>query len=167
MGRVQTAGVVSFPPSFARTFSSKERRLGTRQTAVAQRLKQAQVISPLIWHQPRDTDASVMISYKYWSSRPGHACPAINYFKVTFFGTFIIWISFVPIWLLYVLYLVVGLSLNPFSILAAITTDVGKQYHCQNIVLLNNKTKGLAKIVRYNEVSLYRGIFPYILLLLG
>ena len=28
MGRVQTAG---FPPSFARTFSSKERRLGTRQ----------------------------------------------------------------------------------------------------------------------------------------
>ena len=40
MGRVQTAGVVSFPPSFARTFSSKERRLGTRQTAVAQRLKQ-------------------------------------------------------------------------------------------------------------------------------
>ena len=37
MGRVQTAGevkakpVVSFPPSFARTFSSKERRLGTRQ----------------------------------------------------------------------------------------------------------------------------------------
>ena len=32
MGRVQTAGVVSFPPSFARTFSSKERRLGTRQT---------------------------------------------------------------------------------------------------------------------------------------
>ena len=28
MGRVQTA---SFPPSFARTFSSKERRLGTRQ----------------------------------------------------------------------------------------------------------------------------------------
>ena len=34
MGREQTAGispVVSFPPSFARTFSSKERRLGTRQ----------------------------------------------------------------------------------------------------------------------------------------
>ena len=31
MGRVQTP-VVSFPPSFARTFSSKERRLGTRQT---------------------------------------------------------------------------------------------------------------------------------------
>ena len=33
MGRVQTAvsPVVSFPPSFARTFSSKERRLGTRQ----------------------------------------------------------------------------------------------------------------------------------------
>ena len=30
MGRVQTA-VVSFPPSFARTFSSKERCLGTRQ----------------------------------------------------------------------------------------------------------------------------------------
>ena len=29
MGRVQTP-VVSFPPSFARTFSSKERRLGTR-----------------------------------------------------------------------------------------------------------------------------------------
>ena len=35
MGKVQTAGevspVVPFPPSFARTFSSKERRLGTRQ----------------------------------------------------------------------------------------------------------------------------------------
>ena len=31
MGRVQTAGEVSFPPSFGRTFSSKERRLGTRQ----------------------------------------------------------------------------------------------------------------------------------------
>ena len=32
MGRVQTVSpVVSFPPSFARTFSSKERRLGTRQ----------------------------------------------------------------------------------------------------------------------------------------
>ena len=30
MGRVQSP-VVSFPPSFARTFSSKERRLGTRQ----------------------------------------------------------------------------------------------------------------------------------------
>ena len=30
MGRVQTP-VVSFPPPFARTFSSKERRLGTRQ----------------------------------------------------------------------------------------------------------------------------------------
>ena len=31
-----------------------------------------------------------MISY--WSFRhDGHACPAINYFKVTFFGTFIIW----------------------------------------------------------------------------
>ena len=30
-----------------------------------------------------------MISY--WSSRHGHACPAINYFKVTFFDTFIIW----------------------------------------------------------------------------
>ena len=33
MGRAKTAGevspVVSFPPSFARTFSSKERRLGT------------------------------------------------------------------------------------------------------------------------------------------
>ena len=29
MGRVQT--VVSIPPSFARTVSSKERRLGTRQ----------------------------------------------------------------------------------------------------------------------------------------
>ena len=32
-GRVQTP-VVSFPPSFARTSSSKERRLGTRQLLV-------------------------------------------------------------------------------------------------------------------------------------
>ena len=33
MGRVQpvVSPVVSFPPSFARTFSSRERRLGTRQ----------------------------------------------------------------------------------------------------------------------------------------
>ena len=33
MGRVQTvvSPVVSFPPSFARTFSSRERRLGTKQ----------------------------------------------------------------------------------------------------------------------------------------
>jgi len=31
MGRVQTLARFSFPPSFARTFSSKERRLGTRQ----------------------------------------------------------------------------------------------------------------------------------------
>ena len=36
-----------------------------------------------------DPDAPVMISY--WSFQHGHACPAINYFKVTFFGTFIIW----------------------------------------------------------------------------
>ena len=41
MGRVQTAGeadvspVVSFPPSIARVFSSKERRLGTRQSSDA------------------------------------------------------------------------------------------------------------------------------------
>ena len=41
------------------------------------------------------------------------------------------------------------------------TTDDGKQYHCQNIVLLNNKTKGLAKIVRYNEVSLYNIFYYY------
>ena len=33
MGRVQRP-VVSFPPSFGRTFSSKERRLGTRQISV-------------------------------------------------------------------------------------------------------------------------------------
>ena len=33
MGRLQTAGVVSFPPSFARTFHrERERRLGTRQS---------------------------------------------------------------------------------------------------------------------------------------
>ena len=30
-----------------------------------------------------------MISYR--SSRHGHACPAVNYFKVTFLGTFTIW----------------------------------------------------------------------------
>ena len=30
-GRGERATIVSFPPSFARTFSSKERRLGTRQ----------------------------------------------------------------------------------------------------------------------------------------
>ena len=37
MGRVQTSSVVSFPPSFARTFSSKERRLGTRQDLIGER----------------------------------------------------------------------------------------------------------------------------------
>ena len=66
-----------------------------------------------------------MISY--WSSRHGHACPAINYFKVTFFETFFIWSESVLylcdlcpdiICLLYELYLVVGLSFNPFLILA-------------------------------------------------
>ena len=38
MGKVQTVGgkpVVSFPPSFARTCSSRERRLGTRQQIYA------------------------------------------------------------------------------------------------------------------------------------
>ena len=61
-----------------------------------------------------------------WSSRHIHACLAINYFKVTFFETFIIWsesvlylCNFCPdMWLLYVLYLVFGLSFNPFLILA-------------------------------------------------
>ena len=66
-----------------------------------------------------------MISY--WSSRHGRTCPVINYFKVTFFETFIIWSDSVLylfdlspdiIWLLYVLYLVVGLSFNAFLILA-------------------------------------------------
>ena len=66
-----------------------------------------------------------MISY--WSSRHGHACPAINYFKATFFETFITGSDSVLylcdlcpdiIWLLYVLYLFFGLSFNPFLILA-------------------------------------------------
>ena len=66
-----------------------------------------------------DPDAPVMISY--WSFRHGHACPAINYFKVTFFGTFIIWsesVLYLSWLLLYVLYRFVGLSFNQFLILA-------------------------------------------------
>ena len=53
-----------------------------------------------------------------------------------------------------------------FQSLQSIATDDGKRYQCQNIVFFNNKGKELAKIVRYNEVSLYRGTFPYLLLLL-
>ena len=59
MGRVQTP-VVSFPPSFARTFSSRERRLGTRQalvklSAVARYTKWIanlvpSVLSPLLYY---------------------------------------------------------------------------------------------------------------------
>ena len=41
------------------------------------------VVSPLNDTGLIDTDAPVT----YLSSRPGHACPAINYFKVTFFVT--------------------------------------------------------------------------------
>ena len=69
MGRVQTASdsrpswkqdlpdvspVVSFPPSFARTFSSKERRLGTRQllAPVVQTVDSA--IHWIIHHYPVD-----------------------------------------------------------------------------------------------------------------
>ena len=58
-----------------------------------------------------DTDAPVT----YLSSRPGHACPAIKYFKVAFFVTLRIWLGHVLIWLLYVMYAVVGLSFNPFE----------------------------------------------------
>ena len=58
-----------------------------------------------------DSDALVT----YLSSRPGHACPAINYFKVTFFVTLRIWIGHVLIWLLYVKFLVAGLSFNPLQ----------------------------------------------------
>ena len=53
-----------------------------------------------------------------------------------------------------------------FQSLQSIATDDGKRYQCQNIVFFNNKGKELAKIVGYNEVSLYRGTFPYFLLLL-
>ena len=65
-----------------------------------------------------DPDTPVMISY--WSSQPGHACPAINYFKVTFFLTFIIWISHVLIWLklLCVLYLEKVKNSSPQKLLA-------------------------------------------------
>ena len=75
----------------------------------------------------------------YWSFRPGHACPAINYFKVTFFATLIIWIRLVLI-----LYLVsfcwpkFQSIFNPCN-RPSIATDDRKQYQCQNIVV-NNKT---------------------------
>ena len=91
-----------------------------------------------------------MISY--WSSRYGHACPAINYFKVTFFGTFIIWTEsvlhvsgcYMSCILLYVcpgiLLAVCPVSCWPkfqsiFNGLQSIATDGQKHYQCQNIVL--------------------------------
>ena len=46
MGRVQTA-VVFFPPSFARTFSWKERRLGTRQCSKAKAPWHSFVVCPI------------------------------------------------------------------------------------------------------------------------
>ena len=55
---------------------------------------------------------------------------------------YLIGISLVLIWLLYVLYLVVGLSFNPFLILAIHCNSDEKYYQCQNIVL-NNKTEPL------------------------
>ena len=69
------------------------------------------VVSPLNDNGLIDTDTPVT----YWSSRPGHARPAIKYFKVAFFVTLRIWIGHVLSWLLYVMYLVVGLSFNPFE----------------------------------------------------
>ena len=92
-----------------------------------------------------------MISY--WFSRYGHACPAINYFKVTFFGTFIIWTESV----FYVsgccmsckLYALVSCWLyasdgwpkfqSIYDGLQSIATDDEKHYQCQNIVLSEKK----------------------------
>ena len=81
-----------------------------------------------------------MISY--WSSRHGHACPAINYFKVTFLGTFTIWLESV----LYlsgccmscILFQSIFNPCNPLQ-------QIGRRetfYQCQNVVL-NTKTEPL------------------------
>ena len=95
-----------------------------------------------------------MISY--WSSRFGHACPAISYFKVTFFGTFIIWTESVMhvsgcCMSCILLYVCLGILLaicpvscwpkvqSIFNFLQSIATDDEKHCQCQNIVL-NNKT---------------------------
>ena len=56
----------------------------------------------------------------YWSSRHGHACPAITFKGHLLWHFHYIWSesqSCIVIWLLYVLYLV-GLRFSPFSILA-------------------------------------------------
>ena len=76
-----------------------------------------------------DPDAPVMIWY--WSSRHGLACPACQSLPLRHLH-YLIGISLVLIWLLYVLYLVVGLSFNPLLILAI---------HCnrRREIVLNNK----------------------------
>ena len=80
-----------------------------------------------------------MISY--WSSRYGHACPAINYFKVTFFGTFIIWTKSVSLSGCYMSCILLYASdgwpkfQSIFDGLQSIATDDEKHYQCQNIVL--------------------------------
>ena len=91
----------------------------------------------------------------YWSSRYGHACPAINYFKVTFFGAFIIWTeSVLPVSGCFksciLLYVCPGCCMSWFPFcwlkfqsifngLQSIATDDEKHYQCQTIVS-NNKT---------------------------
>ena len=80
-----------------------------------------------------------MISY--WFSRYGHACPAINYFKVTFFGTFIIWTKSVSLSGCYMSCILLYASdgwpkfQSIFDGLQSIATDDEKHYQCQNIVL--------------------------------
>ena len=84
-----------------------------------------------------DPDAPVMISY--WSS---HACPAINYFKSHLLRHFhyLIEISLVLIWLLYVLSLDVGLRFNPFLILAIHCNRRRETLSTPKYRLINSKT---------------------------
>ena len=78
-----------------------------------------------------------MISY--WSS---HACPAINYFKSHLLRHFhyLIEISLVLIWLLYVLPLDVGLRFNPFLILAIHCNRRRETLSTPKYSLINSKT---------------------------
>ena len=79
----------------------------------------------------------------YWSSRPGHTCPATNFFKVTSFATFsslsesVSYLTGCCMSCFFLLPKFQSRIFNPCNPLQQ--TDDGKQYQCQNIAL-NNKT---------------------------
>ena len=64
MGRVQTP-VVSFPPSFARTISSKERRLGTWQTQASIPFHRARSDRSVMWKKSNTIGKSQFSFYLF------------------------------------------------------------------------------------------------------